>query len=214
MLGGGPLAAVGAWVGPKLTAPLALWASQKLAPRRSQIMHESLLPAIDVLFYQRNGQAIRDHVAGEIAALEAPRLVIGHSLGGIILVDTLFGPDAPSTDVALLVTFGSQAPFLAAFGALGDDTPRLPWLNFWTRYDFVSFLAAGIWQDRVDDRELPRSRSGSPAAHGAYYDSDEMGKQIREHPAAAGVFDRPRDARPRSRSTRSKTDAAARTKGR
>ena len=77
---------------------------------RRAIMHDHILVAADVLHYERNGDRIRAHVRDEIAALAAPRMVLAHSLGGIIAVDALFGPGAPTIDVALLVTFGSQSP--------------------------------------------------------------------------------------------------------
>ncbi len=114
--------------------------------------------------------------------------MIAHSLGGIIAVDALFGPDATTLDVSLLVTFGSQSAMLSAIDALDPVKPTIPWLNLWATYDFVSFLDAGLWPGVVEDHEIVID-VGFPAAHGAYYESDELARLIRAHPAAAGVFD-------------------------
>jgi hypothetical protein len=187
VLGGGLASAVEAWIGPTLTPPISLWASQKVAPMRRALMHDHILVAADVLHYERNGDRIREHVRGEIAGLAAPRMVLAHSLGGIIAVDALFGPGAPAIDVTLLVTFGSQSPLLSAIDALDTVVPTVPWLNLWATYDFVSFLAAGTWPGSVEDREIP-TQVGFPAAHGSYFTSDAFGAAIRAHPAAAAVF--------------------------
>ena len=186
ILGGG-VSAVEAWVGPQLTPALSLWASKRIAPRRRAFMHDHILVVADVLRYQRHGEQIREHVRAEIQALDTPRMVIAHSLGGIIAVDTLFGPGASDLDVSLLVTFGSQSALLAAIDALDPVKPTVPWLNLWATYDFVSFLDAGLWPGVVEDREIVLD-VGFPAAHGAYFESDELARQIRSHPAAAGIF--------------------------
>jgi hypothetical protein len=186
ILGGGLLSVVESWIVPQLTPALSLWASKRLAPRRRAFMHDHILVAADVLRYQRHGEQIREHVRAEIQALDTPRLVMGHSLGGIIAVDTLFGPDATDLGVSLLVTFGSQSAMLAAIDALDPVKPTIPWLNLWATYDFVSFLDAGLWPG-VEDHEIVLD-VGFPAAHGAYYESDELARQVRSHPAAAGIF--------------------------
>jgi hypothetical protein len=187
LIGAGAIAAVGAWAMPTLTAALSLWASRKLAAERARAMHARVLPAVDVLYYQRHGRAIREHVRAEIERLDRPRLVMGHSLGGIILVDALFGPGAAPLDIALLVTFGSQSAFLSAFGGTDGVTPNVPWLNIWATYDFASFLGGPTWPGVVEDRELVVD-VGFPAAHGAYYSAEGFGEIIRKHPGAAAVF--------------------------
>lgn len=188
-MGNGALSVVGAWLGPMLSGAAALWVSRRLATRRQSIMQDHILVAADVLYYQRHGNAIRDHVRAEIASLKAPRLALGHSLGGIILVDALFGPGVGKPAVDLLVTFGSQAAFLGAIGALDVVIPDAPWLNIWTRYDFVSFIAGGIWPDvpSVTDVEIP-IEVGFPESHGAYYDASAFYDAIRSHPRAAAIL--------------------------
>jgi hypothetical protein len=172
----------------ELSGPIARWLSEQFAKRRTALMQQHILVAADVLAYQRHSAQIRAHVRKEIQDLKPPRLILGHSLGGIILVDTLFGEDAVPIDVALLVTFGSQSPLLQALEAFGTVAPgSIPWLNIWNRFDFVSFLASGLWPGKVKDEEIATDL-GFPEAHGAYYDSPEFYTRIREHPAARAVL--------------------------
>lgn len=183
----GGVGIIGNTVG-ELSGPIARWLSEQFAKRRTPLMQQHILVAADVLFYQRHSAAIRAHVRQEIKSLKAPRLILGHSLGGIILVDTLFGEDAEAMDVALLVTFGSQSPLLQALEAFGQVKPgSVPWLNIWTRYDFVSFIAGGLWPGKVSDEEITVD-VGFPEAHGAYYETKEFYDKIRAHPAAAAVL--------------------------
>jgi hypothetical protein len=120
------------------------FAKQRIATMKS---HAFLVPA-DVLFYQRNSDRMRDKLRAELSGLARPTVVIAHSLGGIIMVDTLFGdhgtePRPP--DVDFLVTFGSQSSMLSSIGAFPPVHPSTTkWLNIWTRYDFASFLAGRI----------------------------------------------------------------------
>ncbi len=179
----GGVGIIGSTVG-LVSGPIAKWLSEQFAPRRQAIMQAHILVAADILFYQRHSDTIRAHVRGEIAKLPKPRLVMGHSLGGIILVDTLFGKDAVKLDVDLLITFGSQSPLLEALEAFDKVTPTVPWLNIWTKFDFVSFLAEGIWPNKVTDREIPNDL-GFPEAHGSYYDSKAFYQEIVKHPVAA-----------------------------
>jgi hypothetical protein len=171
----------------RFSGPIARWLSEQFAPRRQALMQEHILVAADVLYYQRHSDRIRKHVRTEIQQLPKPRLVMGHSLGGIILVDTLFGRNAPNLEVDLLVTFGSQSPLLAALEAFDRVVPNVPWLNIWTTFDFVSFLANGIWPGKATDHEIVVD-AGFPEAHGAYYDSPAFYKAIGDHPAAAAVL--------------------------
>ena len=105
-------------------------------------------PALgDILFYQRRGEEFLDFLSEESPGLAPPVVAVGHSLGGIVLVDLLSRPGAPPVD--LLVTAGSQSPMLYAIDALdsirwGKAQPRpfTPWLNIYNRQDFLSFRAA------------------------------------------------------------------------
>ncbi|MEK6720812.1 MAG: hypothetical protein AABZ33_09105 [Chloroflexota bacterium] len=183
----GPLSGVSAWLPPEVGRQIALWASRELARRRKQLMREHVVPVADVLYYQRNGKDIRAHVRGEIDRCSKPGIVIGHSLGGIILVETLFGKGGSAENVGLLVTFGSQAPFLSAIGALDMIVPTVPWLNIVTRYDFLSFCASRLWPGKVTDHEIVIER-GFPEAHDAYYQTQAFYDAILKHPAARRVL--------------------------
>ena len=66
------------------------------------------------------------------------------------------------------MTFGSQSAFLASIGALDEVRPTLPWLNVWSRNDFVSFLAGGLWPGQVDRPRSSVLGVGFPESHGAY----------------------------------------------
>jgi hypothetical protein len=168
--------------------------SKRIAPQRAALMRKSILVAADVLAYQRRGAAMRAWVAKEISECEPPVVVLGHSLGGIILVDTLFGPDAATdpikqqlSGVKQVVTFGSQSALLAALNAIDDIKPTVPWLNIWTTYDFVSFLDEKIWPGLVDDRQI-MINVGFPDSHGKYYDIEQFYDVIKESPVVQGIL--------------------------
>ena len=113
----------------------------------------------------------------EIAKAKPPVVALGHSLGGVILVDLLTQPDALS--VARLVTVGSQSPLFYAIDALDrirrkdggpDPAPFTPWLNVYDRADILSFVAGRVFPglDNVKDEEID-SRVPFPSAHSAYF---------------------------------------------
>jgi hypothetical protein len=86
--------------------------------------------------------------------------------------------------VRLLVTVGSQAPFLYEIDALpslryGQPLPaHFPsWLNVYDLNDLLSYAAQGVFGDRAIDLELD-SRQPFPASHSAYWDSRTMWEAI------------------------------------
>ncbi|MFD0345706.1 hypothetical protein ACFQ0M_05705 [Kitasatospora aburaviensis] len=106
--------------------------------------------------------------------------MIGHSLGGIALVDCLAlaaaRGEAPA-GLRLLVTVGSQAPFLHELGALNGLEPgaALPagfpaWLNVYDPGDVLGYRAAPVFpgDPRVTDHEVS-SRQPFPYCHSAYF---------------------------------------------
>jgi len=144
----------------------------------------------DILRYQSRGEPLRAHLEEVIGRSPEPPVVIGHSLGGIALVDTLAlaALRQPPLPVRLLVTVGSQAPFLHELGALAGLQPRaaLPsgfpdWLNIYDRMDLLAYLAEPVFPDdpRIADHEV-RSRQPFPVSHSAYWKLDPVFDRISE----------------------------------
>ncbi|MFD4747612.1 hypothetical protein ACFWOS_19430 [Streptomyces rubiginosohelvolus] len=143
----------------------------------------------DILRYQARGEALRELLRARIAEEPGPTVVIGHSLGGIALVDLLALSAArgePTPDVRLLVTVGSQAPFLHEMGALTGLAPgeSLPgdfprWLNIFDRQDILAFLAEPVFpgDSRVTDHEVSSGQPFIPC-HSAYFKLDAVYDRI------------------------------------
>lgn len=176
--------------------------------RRLQLMQEYAAPFLaDVAFYLRHGDAFRAYVSDQLRTLDPPVIAVGHSLGGVILVDLLSRSEKEGTaGVELLVTAGTQAPLLYALRALEhlspDDPasrPFTPWLNAYNPNDFLSFCAKPLFPDTpgiVDERIEPAGIP-FPAAHGAYWMEDRLYQRIRE------VFAANRSTTPTARPRRS-----------
>lgn len=127
----------------------------------------------DILLYQTRGEKIRAFIQEQIAQAEPPVVLIAHSLGGIACVDLLVQQQL--SQVELLVTVGSQAPFLYEINALysleyGQLLPEhFPeWLNIYDLRDFLSYVGKKIFPDRVQDVRVD-SRQPFPRSHGAYW---------------------------------------------
>ncbi|MGW2058393.1 hypothetical protein ACWCOZ_31545 [Streptomyces sp. NPDC001840] len=152
----------------------------------------------DILRYQARGGPLRDYLSELItgdadpAGPAEPTVLIGHSLGGIALVD-LYAlaamEQSPLPKPELLVTVGSQAPFLHELGALTGLPPTataLPpgfprWLNIYDRKDLLAYRAEPVFADdpRVVDYEVS-SRQPFPVSHGAYWKLDAVYDRIAE----------------------------------
>jgi hypothetical protein len=152
---------------------------------RDSISNLSALAIGDVLLYQTRGQEIRDFIRAKIESKDTkpPVTLVAHSLGGIACVDLLAMPNPPK--VEKLITAGSQSPFLYELGALasrlpGESLPKgfPPWLNFYDRNDFLSYIAKPFWPE-VIDHEV-RSGQPFPDSHGAYFGSEDVWTRIRE----------------------------------
>ncbi|MFB6520906.1 hypothetical protein [Streptomyces sp. NPDC056401] len=156
-------------------------------------------PALgDILRYQARGADLRAFLHERITAEPGPTVLIGHSLGGIALVDLLALAAArgePVPGVELLVTVGSQAPFLHELGALAGVVPgtKLPyafprWLNVYDRQDVLSYLAEPVFpgDPRVSDQEIG-SRQPFPACHSAYWKQDSLYARIEQAVAEAEI---------------------------
>ncbi|MGF1937530.1 MAG: hypothetical protein RM347_024605 [Nostoc sp. ChiQUE02] len=127
----------------------------------------------DILLYQTRGEKIRAFIQQQIAQAEPPVVLIAHSLGGIACVDLLVQQQL--SQVELLVTVGSQAPFLYEINALysleyGQLLPEhFPqWLNIYDLRDFLSYVGNRIFPSRIQDVRVD-SRQPFPRSHGAYW---------------------------------------------
>jgi hypothetical protein len=139
--------------------------------------------------------AIRELIYAEVlAAAQAARasgqqlILLGHSLGGVILHDLLVDPayarrfgDELGADLAvdLLLTVGSQVSLFEELGLFGPGSgqggraQRAPsarrWWNVWDRMDGLAFVAAPVF-DGVDDFSTD-TLAGVVDAHTAYFDN-------------------------------------------
>ncbi|MGW8359909.1 hypothetical protein ACWGK1_04960 [Streptomyces wedmorensis] len=163
----------------RLAGRLALGvASAQVVKRRSALTDAAHPAAGDVLLYLSRGEAIREAVLAAVRAAEPPVVLLAHSLGGIASLDLLVLRELP--EVALLVTVGSQAPFLYELGALpslehGSPLPaHVPrWLNVYDRRDLLGYVGAGVFPGRVEDVALD-SRQPFPLSHSAYWSNPEL----------------------------------------
>jgi len=154
---------------------------------------------------ERLFQPILDDLVDAAKAARADRepfVVIGHSLGGVILYDLLSDPDClaaleqatPGFKIDLLVTVGSQPGFFADL-KLYDGKPtttgkleRPPvvdqWFNVFDFTDVFSFLAAPMFNG-VEDFSYD-SVVGPVAAHTAYFKRPSFYQRLRRRLQARG----------------------------
>jgi len=174
LLGGRDAGAIRDWISTKLVGLGLRWATAKARRERDSIFSAVAPTAGDVVLYQARGAKIRKFIEDRISACGDDVVVIAHSLGGIACVDLLVERDLPQ--VKLLVTAGSQAPFLYEIGALcslpfGDKLPtHFPerWLNFYDCNDLLSYAASKVFAGRAMDHEI-RSGQPFPQSHSAYW---------------------------------------------
>ncbi|MFE6064804.1 hypothetical protein [Streptomyces sp. NPDC056431] len=190
----GPLDKVGAVLG---TLALRVTTQPALNHWRGRITTGAAPAVGDILRYQARGGPLRDYVRQTIEAAPGPTVVIGHSLGGIALVDVLAlaaAEQKPLPGLKLLVTVGSQAPFLHELGALtslepGDGLPRgFPtWLNIYDRQDLLAYQAQPIFPAGagVTDFEVS-SRQPFPVCHSAYWKLDSVYDRIADAAKGSG----------------------------
>ncbi|MFF9338196.1 MULTISPECIES: hypothetical protein [unclassified Streptomyces] len=163
----------------KLAGRLVLGLASAQAVKRRSALTDAAHPAAgDVLLYLARGEAVREAVAAAVRAAEPPVVILAHSLGGIASLDLLVLRELP--EVALLVTVGSQAPFLYELGALpslehGAPLPARvpPWINVYDRRDLLGYVGAGLFPGRVRDVEVD-GRQPFPLAHSAYWGNPEL----------------------------------------
>ncbi|MFI8321217.1 hypothetical protein [Streptomyces sp. NPDC085529] len=163
----------------RLAGRLALGLASAQAVKRRSALTDAAHPAAgDVLLYLARGGAIREIVAEAVRTAEPPVVLLAHSLGGIACLDLLVERALP--EVALLVTVGSQAPFLYELGALpslehGRPLPaHVPrWINVYDPRDLLGYIGAGVFPGRVEDVAVD-GRQPFPLAHSAYWGNPEL----------------------------------------
>lgn len=171
---GGSDRGLGRWLG-----NLALRAVMSpVERRRTAITHAAAPTAGDVLLYLARGGGIRAFIAAELAKIDPTEdvVIVAHSLGGIASLELLVTDSRPQ--VKLLVTVGSQAPFLYEINALPmlaypDELPAsVPtWINVYDVRDLLSYTGAGVFPGRVTDKRLD-NRAPFPHAHSDYFAND------------------------------------------
>ncbi len=182
---GGSDRSIGGWIGGKLARLGARWATSKGRRERGAISDAAYPVAGDVVLYQSRGELIRSCIRTTIEAARSPVVVLAHSLGGIACVEMLAERNLPQ--VRLLLTAGSQAPFLYEIDALGSlrlGTP-LPehfprWLNVYDLSDFLSYVAAPVFGNgKVRDVRLD-SGEPFPSSHSAYWTNPRLWNAVAE----------------------------------
>ncbi|WP_424094432.1 hypothetical protein [Moorena producens] len=172
-------------LGDWLQKPLSLLASPGTAlvrNKRGAITEANTPTPGDIILYQGRGQQIRDFIQQTIENAEPPVVILAHSLGGIACVDLLVMQEM--AQVTLLITVGSQAPFLYEINALsslefGQPLPDFfpEWLNIYDLRDFLSYIGATLFPNKVQD-VLVDSKQPFPQAHSAYWTNPATWKAI------------------------------------
>jgi pimeloyl-ACP methyl ester carboxylesterase len=133
--------------------------------------------------YNCHRSAIHDVIRQELAAMDVDYiLAVGHSLGGIILVDLM--AEEPNSKVGAVVTVGSQAALMYGLDAMvglryNSGRPFTPWLNVWDPLDLLSFEAHQVFQLRrgaenarpILDVQVD-SCEAFPGSHNAYWNQE------------------------------------------
>ncbi|WP_208340144.1 hypothetical protein [Aetokthonos hydrillicola] len=173
---------LGGW----LLKPFAHLGTNYVKRRRSTVTDKVSPIPCDILLYQTRGEKIRAFIEEQIAQAQPPVVLLAHSLGGVACVDLLVQHllvQQPLSEVKLLVTVGSQAPFLYEINALSsleygqplpEDFPE--WLNIYDLRDFLSYIGSKIFL-KVQD-VLVDSKQPFPRSHGAYWTNAKTWKVI------------------------------------
>lgn len=177
----------GKWAGARLLGDPFLWSVSPAVQAGRRRLTRGILPESgDILRYQGRGEGLRARIADVVALTreqdDGPVVLLAHSLGGIAAFDLL--AMEPSHGVDLLITVGSQAPFLYEIDALtglrrGDELPTAfpRWLNVYDRRDLLGFVAERIFPGRVTDARVDL-RQPFPRAHTGYFAHDSFYERI------------------------------------
>ncbi|GGB84696.1 hypothetical protein [Deinococcus soli (ex Cha et al. 2016)] len=177
------LTGVADWVGARFGAWVNDQAARWAEERRAGFTDPAGRFVGDLLRYLRDSAPVLNYLRQAISDTPGPKLLIGHSLGGILLVDLMSGDNAPQ-DVRLLVTAGSQSPVLHQIGALAHlrpgsgRAPFTPWLNIFDPRDFLAYYTSDVFEG-AEDLEV-NGGVPFPAAHSAYWTNPEVYSAIRK----------------------------------
>jgi len=173
--------AIGEWLLERSFGALGPMLTRKGVRSRTDLSNLASPPTGDILKYQVRGEDIRKFIADTIEDVRDDEVILlAHSLGGIACVDLLISENLPK--VKLLVTVGSQAPYLYEIDALWSLRPgvALPkhfsckWLNIYDPNDFLSYKCEAVFgSDRVTDK-IVASGQPFPESHSAYFRSDDV----------------------------------------
>ena len=144
--------------------------------RRTHLMDFATPFTGDIISYQQRGEPFRQMILAEIDKIPQDRsiVLVGHSLGGVILVDVAC---EATRKISHLITVGSQPSFFLLSDSLESLRKGITysnafpnWLNIYDRNDFLSFRMKTLFSmlQNVDDVEAT-SGAPFPAAHGAYW---------------------------------------------
>jgi hypothetical protein len=175
----------------------------------------SLSPAVgrfmgDVFVYLKAGphrdqirtvvrEALLQAHAAKMAG-KGPLVLVGHSMGGVILVDMLTDPPAAGlpADIAVdaLLTVGSQPGLFASLDVLTPNVPpgsarRKPgcvtlWLNVFDPIDPLAFRADAVYKDVVD--LVFNSVAGITDTHSKYFQRPQFYARARTRLQDAGLL--------------------------
>ncbi|TYL51160.1 alpha/beta fold hydrolase [Agromyces mariniharenae] len=155
------------------------YATYRLTKDRGDLTDKLTDPGGDIMRFLARGDDARRFLEQSIQDCgDGPVILLAHSLGGIMCADLLVRKQVDNVD--LLITVGSQAPFLYEIGALPSLEPpdSLPdhfprWLNVYDRRDLLSYVGAEVFPERVSDLEVDNGQP-FPYSHSAYWSNPEV----------------------------------------
>lgn len=167
-------------------------ASEYLERHRSSQLGQRLHAFVgDIMWYAVHGQRLRAFIRDCVLRAPPPVLLLAHSFGAVPVLDLLIAEELP---IALLVTAGTQVPFLYAVDALpllraGQPLPaHFPdiWVNLYNRRDLLSYLAEPVFPGRAEDVEI-HANAPLPLAHQVYWRDPEGWMAIELASRRAGI---------------------------
>lgn len=157
----------------------------------------------DIITYQGTGarfrELCRDYLKKQTAGDDVVRVILAHSLGGIIAFETLIAYNKQLQEegrgVDLFITFGSQSPLFYEWDALetlryGDPLPaHFPrWVNIYDPRDVLAYIGEQVFPNARDKMKdvVCNNQQHVGLAHTTYLDNKQVQDKIREEIAATG----------------------------